>query len=225
MTIAEKLTAIAENEQRVYDTGYMRGSNDGYVQGEQNGYAVGFDEGKKAEYDRFWNAYQQNGARRNYIQIFSGVAWDDNTYNPKYEITLGAGNTANSMYAYNGITTTKVPIIFNGGASNLVFYSCGSLKTIVSIYVPVNQSYNSWFAGCKSLTDITFAEGSVIGETINLQDCPLTKASITNVVNILSSSATGKTATFKKTAKEAAFTDAEWSALIATKSNWTFSLV
>jgi hypothetical protein len=31
--------------------------------------------------------------------------------------------------------------------------------------------------------------------------------------------------TFNKTAKESTFTADEWAALIATKSNWTFSLL
>ena len=39
MSIAEKLITIAENEERVYESG------------------------KKAAYDRFWDVYQQNGNR------------------------------------------------------------------------------------------------------------------------------------------------------------------
>ena len=52
----------------------------------------------------------------------------------------------------------------------------------------------------------------------------LTKSSITNIVNVLSPTVTGQTATFNKAAKEAAFTDDEWEELIATKPNWTFNL-
>jgi hypothetical protein len=75
------------------------------------------------------------------------------------------------------------------------------------------------------LTDLIFVEGSVIAVSINLQHSPLTKASFESVVAALSPTVTGQTATFSKKAKEAAFTADEWAALIATKSNWTFSLV
>ena len=53
----------------------------------------------------------------------------------------------------------------------------------------------------------------------------LTKESITSVVNALYEGSTGLTATFKKSAKESAFTDDEWAKLTATKPNWTFALL
>lgn len=100
MSIADKLTTIAENEQKVYDTGYNIGNSDGYYRGYQlglddgynegyasgdvNGYerghtdgeSVGYDkgvvDGKQAEYDAFWDAYQQYGERTNYTLAFAG---------------------------------------------------------------------------------------------------------------------------------------------------------
>jgi hypothetical protein len=67
----------------------------------------------------------------------------------------------------------------------------------------------------------------VIGQkNFNVHWSPkLSKASIESIINALSSTTSGLTVTISKTAKEAAFTSAEWSALIATKSNWTISLV
>ncbi|MFR8974816.1 MAG: hypothetical protein ACLVG9_02365, partial [Eubacteriales bacterium] len=60
---------------------------------------------------------------------------------------------------------------------------------------------------------------------ISFESCKkLTKSSITSVINGLSDTVTGKTATFNQTAKEAAFTNEEWAVLIGTKPNWTFSL-
>lgn len=44
------------------------------------------------------------------------------------------------------------------------------------------------------------------------------------VITALKSDSSGKTASFKQTAKEKAFTAEEWAALIATKPNWTFTL-
>ena len=63
MNIAEKLQAIAENEQKVY------------AAGESSGYAKGNTEGKtegaKAEYDAFWDSFQAGGKRENYTRAFS----------------------------------------------------------------------------------------------------------------------------------------------------------
>ena len=64
MSIAEKLTTIAENEQKVYEAG------------------------KKSQYDEFWDTYQTNGQRTNYTYAFSGLGWTDNLYKPKYPITF-----------------------------------------------------------------------------------------------------------------------------------------
>lgn len=69
MSIADKLITVAENVPKVYDAG------------------------KKAEYDAFWNAYQQNGNRTDYQRCFCGSAWTAETLKPKYDInpTFGGG--------------------------------------------------------------------------------------------------------------------------------------
>lgn len=85
MSIAEKLTTIAENEQRVYNSG--------------------FNKGKTAEYDRFWDNYQENGDRRNYTYAFSRRGWTDETYRPKYPV-IATGN-AEQMYRESRIKTLE----------------------------------------------------------------------------------------------------------------------
>ena len=79
------------------------------------------------------------------------------------------------------------------------------------------------FTNCTSLENIKIT-GPMYGN-VNFQWCPLTADSMRSVVSALSDTATGRAATFNKAAKEAAFTDEEWAALIATKQNWTISLV
>jgi hypothetical protein len=195
MTISEKLTAIAENEQKVYDAG------------------------KKTEYDRFWDAFQENGKRRQYPYAFS-FGWNDSNFNPKYPLT-GIGQVT-YMFYYSSITNVAVDIEITDVANNM-FSQCPTLHTVKKLIVRENVRYSNTFYNCNVLANITF-EG-VIGQSIDFQYSPLTKASITNVIEHLSSTASGQTCTFKKTAKEAAFTADEWSALIATKTNWTISLV
>ena len=60
MSIAEKLTTIAENQQRVYDAGYAQGQNDGgggYDSGWNDGYQSGYSDGE----DVGWNAGYSSG--------------------------------------------------------------------------------------------------------------------------------------------------------------------
>ena len=73
MTIAEKLQTIAENEQKVYGAG------------------------EQAEYDGFWDAFQQNGARESYSYGFAGHGWTDKTFKPKHNIKPNI--MANMFYA------------------------------------------------------------------------------------------------------------------------------
>lgn len=254
MSIADKLIQIAENEQRVYDTahhkGYMAGGEEGFNSGYQQGHDAGMSEGwevgqqvgydsgkadgitegietgKTQEYWRFWNIHQMNGTRRNYPSGFAGSCWTDETYNPPYEIIV-TSIASMMFYANTLITSTKVPITIDSTVNNVqVFSGCTRLETIPSLKVTEKViGFTNWFHSCNALTNITFTEDSVIAANIDFQYSPLSKASIQSVVNALSPTVTGKTVTFKKTAKEAAFTQEEWNALVATKSNWTFSLI
>ena len=46
----------------------------------------GIEQGKQAEYDRFWDAYQENGNRTDYRFAFAGFGWTEETILPKYPI-------------------------------------------------------------------------------------------------------------------------------------------
>ena len=177
--------------------------------------------GKKAEYDAFWDDFQQNGERKYYMYAFA-YRWGK-SYNPKYPLEKMAQCTY--MFYYSQVTDTLVDIDVSGLNISSMFESATQLHTIRKIIMSesITMGLTSAFKNASSLKNITI-EG-IIGNSINFQWCPLTKESITSVVNALSSTTTGQTVTFKKTAKEAAFTDDEWSALIANKTNWTFSLV
>lgn len=74
MTIAEKLQVIAENESKIYEAG------------------------KKAEYDKFWDSYQNYGKRTKYEYGFPGEGWNDENFKPKYDMILGAGYSATNMF-------------------------------------------------------------------------------------------------------------------------------
>ena len=201
MTTAEKLTTVAENVEKV------------------------FEAGRQAEYDAFWDALQNNGEPANYYYAFAYDRFGEPEYNPKYPILCSTGTTPAQAIFYSNklISDTKVEVIAQGNANNC-FYQMSNCHTIRKFTVSESSSLNGTFAGCTSLVNIEV--GGAIGTNVSFEVCDLpSKASIKSIVDALSAATSGRTLTLSKTAKEAAFTDEEWSALIATKSNWTISLV
>lgn len=91
MSIAEKLTQIAENEQKVYEAGYEKGKAEGGDTTEA--YEQGVADGKKAEYDAFWDSYQDKGEYKMSHYMFAGNGWNDKTFKPKYDIKFRYGCT------------------------------------------------------------------------------------------------------------------------------------
>lgn len=194
-----------------------------------------YQAGKKSEYDRFWDEYQQNGQRLDYNYAFYGNGWDDSSYTPKYPIK--ASYTAcRSLFAWSIITDTCVLIDLTiAKEMQSTFYQCQYLKTIREIIITEDTTINlAVFYNCNVLENLTFT--GVIGATFSLQwSTKLTKASITSIVNALSTTTSGLSVTLSKTAVNKAFktsvgandgsTSTEWTTLIATKSNWTISLV
>lgn len=218
MSVAEKLQIVAENQQLVYDAGFVEGRDIGHLLGFEAGKAAG----KLAGYDAFWDVLQQKGNRRNYWGAFA--FWTDEIFKPKYPIVA----TANKSMFYLA-TITQVPTMdFSGGnyAVENTFDYATSIITIEKIIIKADgsQKINQGFNACKKLMNISF-EG-VIGAGISFADCPLlSRKSIENVVSVLSNTTTGTTATFNKAAVDVAFTTDEWNALVATKPNWTVTLV
>ena len=133
------------------------------------------------ENDEFWDAYQQNGARDNYSSAFFQRWWNDNTYNPKYDMVITAG--ASSMYQASNITDTKVKITLDGTSSNM-FYGNGLLKTIPYLKLTQKATLSNAFRGCKELENITI--DGVITCDIDLQySTKLTRASIESIMTHL----------------------------------------
>lgn len=121
------------------------------------------------------------------------------------------------------------------------FAYCNKLKKIAKIGIDANTKITSPFAKCIALESITF-DGE-IGQNIGLKDSTLlTKESITNIINHLSNTVSGKTLTLSVTAVKNAFGGGtwdsdgdgkadtvmgseEWVDLQKTKPNWTITLV
>ncbi len=246
-TIPEKLETIASNEQKVHKAGYDLGHDKGYDEGLDVGYQNGFEEGKnaggydqgfadgkQAEYDAFWDAYQQNGNLTIYENVFGGKGWNNETFKPKYTIKP---NYAYNMFYACAVTDgweyikdmdfsqcTFVNQAFSqcyfkhigtldcrkADTVNSLFYHARALQTVDKLIVKESQTLVNAFTNIPTLENITF-EG-VIGQSIDMAgvysgnaNTKLTRASIESIVNHLSDTATGKTLTLSKTAADTAF--------------------
>lgn len=215
--------------------------------------AAGVEDYRQTQYDEFWDGIQSNGTRSNYEYAFMGESWKYNALKPKYlPITPQfAGHMFERCGATNVDLTDVVKITWNcwgyvdmcANFTGLVkfgdficshnncqgvFMGCTNLASVKSFTSTASTAFTSTFYNCKALTDITFA--GTIANSFDIRYSPLNKASIESLIGCLSTTATGNTLMLKQTAKEAAFTDEEWIALITPKSNqydgnWTISLV
>ena len=242
MSIAEKLTTIAENEQRV------------------------FEAGKKSEYDAFWDNYQQNGNRTNYTTAF-GSCWNVDLFKPKYSIRptsayfmfynntgamINIGEVAEDYFDALGIeldyskaghcqyaiaalhakrfkkldfssaiSTTNLFYLHNNVINNN--NSVEEIDEFVSSEITTYE--NSTFQHATHLREIRFT-GVIAKGVVNFQwNTKLSKASIESIVNALSPNTSGLTCTLSQTAVNNAFTTSDWNTLKDTKTNWNIALV
>ncbi len=236
-----------------------------------DGYDNGFEDGKKAEYDAFWDAIQENGTRTDYFFGFAGRIWQKD-FRPKYSIrpinasyafgywesssnffidlvdlckklnievdfsqatSVGSAFASNTVFTHIGVVDVRKAPNING----LFGYSY-YLHTIDKLILKPDGStaFNgSTFLSCTRLENI-IVEGVIGKSGFEMQwSTLLSKTSITSIINALSTTTSGLSITLSKTAVDSAFattmggtdgsTSAEWTALIATRSNWTISLV
>ena len=249
MNIAEKLTRIAENEQRVYDAGYTKGLESG-------DYGAGVEVGKNEATTKFWDDFTDRGERTTYARAF--YYWGAEYIRPTRKIIPTTADSAVNTFAQN-FKLKKVEAAYfdfsqkprsttTQSAYYFAFYNCKALEEIEDIGMQADFAYNNAFANCtklytiakircdedtlftnafdycNTLQNVTF--DGVIGQNINVRwSTKLSKDSITNIISCLSDTASGKTLSLSKTAVNNAFTDAEWTALADTKKNWTISLL
>ena len=209
-----------------------------------------------------WNGIQQKGGRKDYQHAFRGWSSAHDYWKPIYDINMTncsfafysftsnvglpelcerAGisidfsrcSTYNQTFSYCNCPDVGVIDMRGTNATGSCFQYSYVKKVHIILKADGSQTHTSGaFTGATYLTDLTL-EGA-IGKTISFRDCPLNKASIENVFDVLLSSATGQTVTFKKTAVNTAFginvddestfpEGSEYYELRNSKSNWTVS--
>lgn len=272
VTVAEKTPQVyGAGFSKGQHEGYTEGKADGYSEGKTEGYSegeaagietgkqeaygeiedlntelektlYGTDTGGKSHYDLLWDNLQQNGTRSQYVYTFAYTGWNDKIFNPKYPITPTSVNGISYIFQWNQqITDTKVPITAFGNCS-YAFYQTAFLKRIPKLIFNGATNVSNMFYKCNALEELN-AEGELTLSLSLAESTKLNKASITSLINVLSTSTSGQTLTLSKTAVDDAFMELqlnddgtieyympgsnseEWNALISTKSNWTINLV
>lgn len=227
MSIAEKLTTIAENVPKVYEAG------------------------QKAEYDRFWDSFQVEGKRTYYTYGFPGHGWKDSTFKPKYDIKVegtargmfrqsritnmkycleSAGVTLDLSKATNGVelfgysdnltTIPKINLSSIGSNSTYLFQSCGKLQTIEELTISETVAFvTSSFNGCTALTHLIMT-GTLATNGLDLQwSTKLDHDSLMSIINVLQTKTSGTWTVTLGSNNLAKLTDAEKA--IATQKGWT----
>lgn len=207
MSIAEKLTSIAENQKKVYDAGI-------YDAGYEKGYEAGANSVDSRE--AFWETFQQGGERLDYTGAFSGGWLPSSMFPPMYDMYP---TSAVRMF-YNAAYTGKLEDLLGGkklvlnteydvsaercfmgsdfssigtidlrgtDASHSYMFASMSNLTTIEMFYPPNACYGclgwSAFNNCVKLANLTI--GSEITEPLNFQWSPLTHDSLMSIINHL----------------------------------------
>lgn len=190
MSTADKLTTIAENQQKVYDAG------------------------KQKQYDEFWDSFQPNGSQPSSYYRWFGRGFTDDTLKPKYDIiptkaycifrdslfitdltalTDIYGNPKKLDFShctdfYGAFSYSRVTKI---GTLDLKSISLASsfgerskIHTIEEvIFYDKVVTYDNTFAAMNDLKNL-HANGT-INNTISFQWCPLTPTSMKSIISCL----------------------------------------
>lgn len=240
MTVADKIIRAKMDYDEVYEAGYAQGQ------------AEGGDDGS------VWDYLQNFGNRTEYRYAFCGSGFTH--LDPKYPIKP---NTADNIMSsakvvtvnwekfdlssvaslYNAfgfcdkLTSIDTDLAVANGTATLLNSVCRECKSLVRVQKITAYPQAVWknsFDNDTELVDITFA-GTIGANGLDMHwSKKMNKASLTGVVNVLSTTTTGLSVTLSLDAVRRAFetaegandgnTSDEWKALAATKSNWTISL-
>lgn len=169
-----------------------------------------FQAGEKSEYDKFWDAYQENGNKTNYSiynGAFVGRDWTDDLFKPKYPmyvtdaqmmfrqtgisdltkagVVLDFSRCAAFNYAFAFSAITKLPTIDLSSATNTATaFNDGKFKDL-SLIVSETTPVTTMLSGTEYLENLTI--NGVIGTNNPRFDdsTVLTHESLLSILNAL----------------------------------------
>ena len=209
-----------------------------------------YEAGKQAEYDAFWDAYQNNGNQMPWgSQAFYGKWWNDVTFYPKYDIKPGGGGS-NGYFFNNGVTNLReridgrgLKIIIPQGIYLTMFFRDSSTVELPDFDTSPSAQFAEYCQNAKSLvtiprinlTNATNINNAFSGTTslknitfegvipisINFQHSPLSVASSKNAIKHLKNyNGTDKAGTCTVTFKASAFEELEAAGLAEEDNEW-----
>lgn len=203
-----------------------------------------YEAGKKSEYDRFWDVYQENGKKTDYMNAFSGRSWNSESLRPKYDIKPIA---VSHMFKHNRMTVNITDYLAEQGIaldfskvtsfSEMLLYA--DITGLGTVDTRAAATLNNAFArstgletirllilkedGSQTFNSYTFIEclklknitiQGVIGRDFDIKQSPLTVESMKSVINALKN----YSGTDKKLAYTVSFSSACWERLEAESS-------
>lgn len=230
----------------------------------EQGVADGIEQGKRAVWYAIQKGGAAQSYYHSFFETeLDAPVWNDETFTPFFDfictscngmfrgtgvtdlaallerrgvvLNTSQSNDFSSMFAYSKYITRVGEIDTTASPSLTDTFSTGALVTIEKLKLKSDgtQSFTRTFGGAISLVHLAI-EG-VIGRDFDVRNSTnLSRASIESVMAALSTTTTGLTATFSRTAVNKAFatttggsngsTSAEWLALVATRPNCTIAL-
>lgn len=198
MTIADKLTTIAENEQKIYDKGFADGQSQG---------------GGDSYYDTFWDGFQDYGNRTLYGSAFSN--WNGiKEIKPKYPITPGQNgqDEACTTMFYNtkalttidkekfdfsqagtllqGFQNSKIIVLpdlkLDCKNYSISFNGMSVTKKIEAIgFSRMTSAFNKTFDYMRTLEEIGEIRGEIAYNGFDVKWSPLTHETLLRILNAL----------------------------------------
>ena len=175
----------------------------------------GFEAGRKAEYDQFWDAFQQNGNRKNYKNAFMGYSWTADNFKPKYDIVptnanvmfdtsqitdlvellnsqgvvldLSKATNVNGAFQVSGSTRLPVIDISSATSADQIFYANTNLKKVEKFIVSETTKLTNTGNAFAGTNNLEeiIFEG-VLWQSLNINWCKkLTHESIMSILNCL----------------------------------------
>lgn len=264
MSTADKLTTIAENVPKVYESGQNNVKEQVEpINAELEKCLAGTSVEGQTWYDMFWDNYQRNGnlSGKNVEYLFAGKGWTKENCKPKYDIVspsstymmfsantavtdlrefkkgndekviLDFSGTTDLSYCFYRSSITYIQTLDCTSATNCNnFFQASQIETIelLKLREDGKNTLGAAFANCVTLKNIN-VEGKIGHNGTDFKQCKnLTKSSLTSIINALSTATSGYTISLSQTAVTTAFgsvDNAEWQTLVASKPNWTISLV
>lgn len=216
MTIAEKITRAKADYDEVYEAGRKSEYDTFWDAYQDNGnradYSNAFagkgwtDETFKPKYDIVpYNAYMIFRSNETNVNL---VEYLDNR-GVKFDLS----QSANTQYMFYGAKFTRIGVVDVKSSNNSTpldnaFGGNSNLVTIDKIVIKtgsVAEFNTGTFDGCSALENVTF-EGLITKNGLNMKDSTkLSKASITSIINCLSTTTNGLSITLSKSAVNNAF--------------------